>query len=77
MSESNAPRRDSGRTSWFLAFVLVFLACAITGRLGLMAAIPPGHVKAIWPPAGIALAAVTLRGPWMAVAGAALQALGG
>lgn len=35
---------------------------AILGRLGQLAAIPPGYVTAIWPPSGIALAAVLLRG---------------
>ncbi|HEV8268059.1 MAG TPA: MASE1 domain-containing protein, partial [Thermoanaerobaculia bacterium] len=32
------------------------------GRLGQLAAIPPGHVTAIWPPSGIALGALLLRG---------------
>ena len=33
-----------------------------TGKLGLLLAIPPGHATSIWPPAGIALAMVLLRG---------------
>jgi PAS domain S-box-containing protein len=35
---------------------------AVTGRLGVMLALPPGVATAVWPPSGIALAAVLLRG---------------
>lgn len=34
----------------------------IAGRLGLLLAIPPGYATAVWPPSGIALAAVLLAG---------------
>src|SRR3989442_1643571 len=33
-----------------------------TGKLGLLVALPPGIATAIWPPSGVALAAVVLRG---------------
>jgi integral membrane sensor domain MASE1 len=33
------------------------------GRLGLLLAIPPGFATAVWPPSGIAQAAVLLLGP--------------
>ncbi len=33
-----------------------------TAKLGLLLAIPPGNATAVWPPSGIALAAVLLRG---------------
>ncbi|MBL8114377.1 MAG: MASE1 domain-containing protein [Acidobacteria bacterium] len=42
--------------------LVLALVYAILGRLGQLAAIPPGYVTAIWPPSGIALAAVLLRG---------------
>ena len=38
--------------------ILVGLAYAISGRLGLFLAIPPGYASAIFPPSGIALAAL-------------------
>ena len=49
-----------------LAAVLYF----ITARLSLALAIPPGYASAVWPPSGIALAAVLLAGPriWPAIA---------
>lgn len=34
----------------------------LTGRLGFMIAIPPGNVTAVWPPSGVAFAAVMLCG---------------
>jgi PAS domain S-box-containing protein len=42
--------------------VTVALACFVTGWLGLELAITPGNASAIWPPSGIALAAVLLCG---------------
>src|SRR5689334_9350368 len=42
-----------------LAIALVYYA---TGKLGLLTAIPPGIATAIWPPSGIALAAVLFLG---------------
>src|SRR5262249_45716067 len=37
-------------------------AYGATGRLSLLLAIPPGYATAIWPPAGLAFAAVLLCG---------------
>ncbi len=34
----------------------------VTGRLGLLLAIPPGYATAVWPPSGVALAAALLAG---------------
>ena len=46
-----------------LAYSLfLVLAYAITGKLGLMLALPPGYASAIFPPAGIAVAAVFVAG---------------
>lgn len=40
-------------------------AYVATGALGLTLALPPGYVTAVWPPSGIALAALLLWGPRM------------
>ena len=46
-----------------LAMIIVIAAgYYVTGRLGLLMAIPPGVATAVWPPSGIALAAVLLLG---------------
>jgi signal transduction histidine kinase/integral membrane sensor domain MASE1/ActR/RegA family two-component response regulator len=42
--------------------ILVALCYFVTGKLGLMLAIPPGYATAIWPPSGFALAAVLMIG---------------
>ena len=44
------------------AMLLVAAAYCVTGRLGLLLAISPGYATAVWPPSGIALAAVLLCG---------------
>ena len=43
---------------------------SLTGIVGLSLAIPPGYATAVWPPSGIALAAVLLWGPrvWPGIA---------
>jgi PAS domain S-box-containing protein len=47
----------------YLAQVLAIVAAySLTGRLGMAVAIPPGNVTAVWPPSGIALAALLLLG---------------
>lgn len=58
-----------------LTAALVAAAYVATGRLGQILAIPPGHVTAVWPPSGIALAAVLLAGR-PGIAGVALGSLG-
>lgn len=42
--------------------LIVFLGYLLAGRLALLLAIPPGYATAIWPAAGIALAACVLLG---------------
>lgn len=42
-----------------LALVLIYI---ITGKLGLMLAVPPGYASAIFPPAGIAIAVTYIAG---------------
>lgn len=51
----------SGR--YILQVGLLALAYLATGKLGLLLAIPPGYATAVWPPSGIALAALLLYGP--------------
>lgn len=49
-----------------IRYLVTILAVAVayfgTGRMGLALAIPPGYATAVWPPSGIALAAVLLAG---------------
>lgn len=42
--------------------LIVALAYAAFGKLGLMLAIPPGYATAVWPPSGLALAATLVWG---------------
>ena len=48
-----------GRLAWLAMVALAYYAAA---KLSLAIAIPPGYATAIWPPSGIALAAVLLAG---------------
>ena len=51
------------RLGWIAALAVAYY---VAGRLGLLLAIPPGYATAVWPPAGIALAAILLGGWRMA-----------
>jgi len=59
------------------ATLVLALAYYVTGRLGLLLAVPPGYATAVWPPSGLALAGVLLCGyrvwPAIAVASFALN----
>ena len=59
-----------------LEFAAVFVAYVATARLGLTFDAVGGVATAVWPPSGIALAALTLRGRrlWPAVAAGAFVA---
>ena len=48
--------------AWMTRVLLLALAYVIAGRLALLLAIPPGFATAIFPPVGIALAAVLIWG---------------
>ncbi len=50
-------------------FFIAALSYAIAARIGLALAIPPGFASAVWPAAGIALAAVTAMRLWPALLG--------
>jgi PAS domain S-box-containing protein len=55
----HAPRLD---IHWLVEIFALAALYFLTARLGLLMAIPGGHVTPVWPPSGIALAAVLLRG---------------
>jgi signal transduction histidine kinase len=71
MAVSASVRRFGVRA---LEFLLVFVAYGATARLGLSFDALGGIATTVWPPAGLALAALVLRGPrlWPAVTAAAL-----
>ncbi len=52
-----------------LTYALLTVAYVISGKLGLMLALPPGYASPIFPPAGIAVAAAFISGrkslPWI------------
>jgi PAS domain S-box-containing protein len=60
-----------------LPCLMLAVAYAITGRLGLLLAVPPGYATAIFPPAGIAMAAALIGGrrtlPWIFAGSCALN----
>jgi PAS domain S-box-containing protein len=45
-----------------VAILAVALGYCVSGKLGLLLAIPPGYATGVWPPSGIALAGVLLFG---------------
>ncbi|MGH8563839.1 MAG: CHASE domain-containing protein [Gammaproteobacteria bacterium] len=47
---------------WWLLVPAIAAAYFVTGRLGLMLALPPGYATAVFPPAGIALACLLVYG---------------
>jgi serine phosphatase RsbU (regulator of sigma subunit) len=50
------------KESRLAAILILAVLYAAASRIGLLTAIPPGYVTAIWPSSGIALAALLLRG---------------
>ena len=52
-----------------LGYLAVTIAYAVTGKLALLLAVPPGYASSIFPPSGIAVAAVMIGGrgvlPWV------------
>lgn len=50
------------KDSYLAKLLLVIIAYYLSGRLGLLLTIPPGHATAIWPASGIGLAAVLIFG---------------
>ena len=62
--------RQALRENYLSVFVVILLAYYFVGKVAMVLAIPPGYATAIWPSAGIALAAIVLAGYryWPAVA---------
>ena len=58
-----APARHAASLAVLARIAAVAAGYYLCGRLGLLLAIPPGYATAVWPPSGIALAAVLLWGP--------------
>src|SRR5580704_17848414 len=52
--------RVTGRL--LLGFLALTAAYVLTGRLGLLLAVPPGYATAIFPPAGLAVSAMLIAG---------------
>ena len=42
--------------------IVILLLYYLTARLGFLMALPPGNVTALWPPSGLALAAMLVLG---------------
>src|SRR5580704_9834351 len=60
-AERSTPPSAASGPPW--AYLLVSAGYVIGGKLGLLLAVPPGYATAIFPPAGIAVAAVFMAGP--------------
>jgi integral membrane sensor domain MASE1 len=50
------------RLSWPTRSLLLGAAYFVTGKLGLLLAVPPGYATAVWPPSGIALSGLLVLG---------------
>ncbi|ADE12388.1 sensor domain-containing diguanylate cyclase [Sideroxydans lithotrophicus] len=60
---------SASRVRQLMPYLLLAIAYVISGKLGLMLALPPGYASPIFPPAGIAIAAALIGGrktlPWI------------
>ena len=55
-------RRVTAIGLYLVRVMLLALAYYISGRLGLLLAVPPGYATPMWPPSGFALAGILLLG---------------
>ena len=64
------PIAESLTVGRWVRIVILAAGYSLTGIVGLSLAIPPGYATAVWPPSGIALAAILLWGPrvWPGIA---------
>lgn len=66
--ESTNGNSHGQRSRSLLAYLTLVIAYVVTGKLALLLALPPGYASAIFPPAGIAVAAALIGGyrtlPW-------------
>ncbi len=62
--------KDSSSTDRWVRVAILAAGYTLTGIVGLSLAIPPGYATAVWPPSGIALAAILMWGPrvWPGIA---------
>jgi integral membrane sensor domain MASE1 len=70
MAVSGTGARTRGTTPTWVVIPVVAVACVLTARLGLLLALPPEYkATSVWPPSGIALAALLVwgRGAWPGV----------
>jgi integral membrane sensor domain MASE1 len=51
------------RRSFFLGCLALTAAYTVSGKLALLLAVPPGYASPVFPPAGIAVAAMLIAGP--------------
>ena len=66
----STPITESLTADRWVRIVILASGYTLTGIVGLSLAIPPGYATAVWPPSGIALAALLLWGPrvWPGIA---------
>ncbi|MDR3479334.1 MAG: PAS domain S-box protein [Burkholderiaceae bacterium] len=68
IKKTSSPNRIAGTRNGLAAYLLLTVAYIVSGKLGLMLALPPGYSSPIFPPAGIAVAAALIGGrktlPW-------------
>jgi len=68
-TETGAVTGRAGNFRSMIQYPALALSYVVTGRLGLLLAVPPGYATAIFPPAGIAAAAMLTAGaaslPWI------------
>ncbi len=71
--EATPIKENLSADRWVRATILA-AGYTLTGIVGLSLAIPPGYATAVWPPSGIALAAILLWGPrvWPGIAAGSL-----
>ena len=71
ISTKHPQLNPDGRARRLLAYALLTVVYVVTGKLGLMLALPPGYSSPIFPPAGIAVAATLIGGkrtlPWILI----------
>lgn len=69
MDAITTTEKPVSNTTALMAYLLLTIAYLVSGKLGLMLALPPGYASPIFPPAGIAVAAAFIGGikalPWI------------
>lgn len=69
MSAIAITQKPISRGNTAMVYLLLTIAYVVSGKLGLMLALPPGYASPVFPPAGIAVAAVFVGGrkalPWV------------